>query len=283
MTATLPAHLVRPAVEAALSEDLGLSGDITTNAIIPADASASTIIAARKGGRIAGLALAEAAFAALDPSVEFRITVADGQDVQPSGTIATVKGQTRALLTGERVALNFLGHLSGIASHTRAFATAIAGTRARICCTRKTTPGLRAFQKYAVRMGGGVSHRFGLFDAILIKDNHIAAAGGIGAAVEKAKAAAGHLVKIEVEVDSLAQLEEALRYPVDVVLLDNMNPAQLREAVALAKGRVVLEASGGVNLATVREIAEAGVDLISVGGLTHSSPVLDIGLDFVAD
>lgn len=282
MTATFPVHLIRPAIEAALVEDLGLSGDITTNAIIPAEAHASAVIAARKDGRIAGLPLAEAAFAALDPTVEFHVVVADGEDVPAGGTIATVRCQTRALLTAERVALNFLGHMSGIATYTRAFSAAIEGTHARICCTRKTTPGLRAFQKYAVRMGGGVSHRFGLFDAILIKDNHIAAAGNIGTAVEKAKIAAGHLVKIELEVDSLAQLEEALRFPVDVVLLDNMNPAQLREAVALAKGRVVLEASGGVNLATVREIAETGIDLISVGGLTHSSPVLDIGLDFLA-
>lgn len=279
--ATFPTHLIRAAIDTALAEDLGLSGDITTNAIIPADARSSVVIAARKPGRIAGLPLAEAAFLTLDSSASFRTRIADGQDVAAGGIIAEVEGNTRAILTAERVALNYLGHLSGIATHTRTLAEAVAHTRARICCTRKTTPGLRALQKYAVRMGGGVNHRFGLFDAILIKDNHIAAAGGIGAAVEKAKAAAGHLVKVEVEVDSLDQLREALNYPIDVALLDNMTLEQMREAVTLAGGRVVLEASGGVNLATVCSIAETGVDLISVGALTHSSPTLDVGLDFV--
>ena len=279
--APFPVHLIRGAIEAALAEDLGLPGDITTNATIPAEASLSAVIAARKAGRVAGLPLAEAAFRHLDPAVAFRTVTGDGEDVGPSGAVAEVRGNARALLSAERVALNFLGHLSGIATHTSAFAEAIAGTNARICCTRKTTPGLRAFEKYAVRMGGGVSHRFGLFDAILIKDNHVAAAGGIGAAIGLAKRAAGHLVKIEVEVDSLAQLEEALRFPIDVALLDNMSAADMRQAVAMAKGRAVLEASGGVTLANVREIAATGVDLISVGALTHSSPVLDLGLDFV--
>ncbi len=275
-----PAHLIRPAIEAALAEDLGLAGDITTNTIIPASAMLSAVIAARDAGRIAGLPLAEAAFRHLDPAVTFRVVTGDGEDVAAGGTIAEVSGKARALLSAERVALNFLGAMSGIATHTHAFAEAIAGTSARICCTRKTTPGLRAFQKYAVRMGGGVNHRFGLFDAILIKDNHVAAAGGVGAAIVQAKRACGHLVKIEVEVDRLAQLEEALRYPIDVALLDNMSAADMRQAVAMAKDRAVLEASGGVTLATVREIAETGVDLISVGALTHSSPVLDLGLDF---
>ena len=242
-----------------LAEDLGLAGDITTNAIIAADSTSRAVIAARKPGRIAGLPLAEAAFRRLDPFAEFRVVVGDGEDAEAGAVIAEISGNTRAMLAAERVALNFLGHLSGIATTTRAFAEAIRGTAARICCTRKTTPGLRAFEKYAVRMGGGVNHRFGLFDAVLIKDNHIAAAGGIGAAIERVRQGAGHLVKIEVEVDRLEQLEEALRYPIDVVLLDNMSLDQLREAVAMTAGRVVLEASGGVSLATVRGIAETGV------------------------
>lgn len=279
-----PEHLIGPAIEAALAEDLGLAGDITTNAIIAADSTSRAVIAARKPGRIAGLPLAAAAFRRLDPQIAFRVAVGDGdgEDAEAGTVVAEISGNTRAILTGERVALNFLGHLSGIATQTRAFTDAIRGTGARICCTRKTTPGLRAFEKYAVRMGGGVSHRFGLFDAVLIKDNHIAAAGGIGAAIERARQSIGHLVKIEVEVDRLEQLEEALRYPIDVVLLDNMKLDELREAVAMAAGRVVLEASGGVSLATVRGIAETGVTLISAGALTHSSQTLDVGLDFTA-
>jgi nicotinate-nucleotide pyrophosphorylase (carboxylating) len=206
-----PDHLIGPAIKAALAEDLGLAGDITTNAIIAADSTSRAVIAARKPGRIAGLPLAEAAFRHLDAAIEFRVVVADGEDAEVGAVIAEISGNTRALLTAERVALNFLGHLSGIATQTRAFVEAIRETTARICCTRKTTPGLRAFEKYAVRMGGGVNHRFGLFDVVLIKDNHIAAAGGIGAAIERARQGAGHLVKIEVEVDRLEQLEEALR------------------------------------------------------------------------
>ncbi len=275
-----PEHLIGPAIDAALAEDLGLAGDITTNAIIAADSTSRAVIAARQPGRIAGLPLAEAAFRRLDPLVRFRAVIGDGEDAEAGAVVAEISGKTRAILTAERVALNYLGHLSGIATQTRAFAEAISGTAARICCTRKTTPALRAFEKYAVRMGGGVNHRFGLFDAVLIKDNHIAAAGGIGAAIERARQGAGHLVKIEVEVDRLEQLREALRYPVDVVLLDNMSVGELREAVALAAGRVVLEASGGVSLATVRGTAETGVDLISAGALTHSAQVLDLGLDF---
>lgn len=275
-----PDHLIGPAIEAALAEDLGLAGDITTNAIIPAGSTSRAVIAARKPGRIAGLPLAEAAFRRLDPQVMFRAVIADGEDAEAGAVIAEIGGDSRAILTAERVALNYLGHLSGIATQTRTFAEAIRGTAARICCTRKTTPGLRAFEKYAVRMGGGVNHRFGLFDAVLIKDNHIAAAGGIGAAIERAQAGVGHLVKIEVEVDQLEQLEEALRHRIDAVLLDNMDLDQLRAAVAMAAERVVLEASGGVSLATVRGIAETGVNLVSAGALTHSSPVLDLGLDF---
>jgi nicotinate-nucleotide pyrophosphorylase (carboxylating) len=275
-----PDHLIGAAIDAALAEDLGLAGDITTNAIIAADSSSRAVIAARKPGRIAGLPLAEAAFRRLDPLAEFRVVVGDGEDAEAGAVIAEIGGNTRALLSAERVALNFLGHLSGIATTARAFTEAIRGTAARICCTRKTTPGLRAFEKYAVRMGGGVNHRFGLFDAVLIKDNHVAAAGGIGAAIERVRQGAGHLVKIEVEVDRLDQLEEALRYPIDVVLLDNMGLDQLRAAVVMAAGRVTLEASGGVSLATVRGIAETGVTLISAGALTHSSATLDVGLDF---
>jgi nicotinate-nucleotide pyrophosphorylase (carboxylating) len=280
MSITLPEHLVAAAVQAALAEDLGLSGDITTDSIIPAGEKSSARIVARQDGRIAGLPLVRQAFLSLDPAMTIEVLIDDGQDAKAGQTIAQLHGATRALLTAERVALNYLGALSGIATHTSGFVQAIAGTNAHICCTRKTTPGLRAFQKYAVRMGGGVNHRFGLFDAVLIKDNHIAAAGGIGAAIEAARAAAGHLVKIEVEVDTLAQLEEALLFPVDAVLLDNMSTDTLHQAVSIAGGRVMLEASGGVMLATVRAIAETGVNLISVGALTHSSPSMDVALDF---
>ena len=279
----LPPTLVEAAVKAALAEDLGLAGDITTDAIIAADASASARIAARHAGVIAGLDLAEAAFRALDPGVRVVRRVAEGGVVFPGQVVADIEGRARALLSAERVALNFLGRLSGISTLTRAYADAIAGTGARICCTRKTTPGLRAFEKYAVRCGGGVNHRFGLYDAVLIKDNHIAAAGGVGEAIRLARQGIGHLVKIEVEIDTLAQLEEALRHPVDAVLFDNMGLDDLRRAVAMVtrhSGRIVIEASGGVTLGTVRAIAEAGVHAISVGALTHSAPVLDLGLDF---
>jgi len=279
----LPPHLVREAVRAALAEDLGLAGDITTNAIISADAKNEAVIAARQPGVIAALALAKAAFHELDAEVRFDALVADGDTIAKGALIARVSGKTRALLTGERVALNFLGHLSGVATLTRAYADAIAHTTARICCTRKTTPGLRAFEKYAVRCGGGVNHRFGLFDAILIKDNHIAAAGGVAEAIELARAACGHLVKIEVEVDTLSQLETALKQHPDVILLDNMSLDNLRAAVDMrrsAGASVFLEASGGVTLDTVRGIAETGVDMISSGALTHSVKTLDIGFDF---
>ena len=276
----LPPFLVHRAVAAALEEDLGQAGDITTDPIISAGATAEAEIVARKPGVIAGQDLAAASFKALDPDAEFVADVADGGKVGAATLIAHVRGKARALLTAERTALNFLGHLSGIATLTAAYVAAVEGTRARIACTRKTTPGLRAFEKYAVRAGGGVNHRFGLYDAVLVKDNHIAAAGGLAQALERLRARSGHLVKVEVEVDTLSQLEEALRFPIDAVLLDNMDVAALQKAVALVDGRVLTEASGGVTLQTVRQIAETGVDLISVGALTHSAPRLDLALEW---
>lgn len=276
----LPKALVERAVEDALAEDLGLAGDLTTDATVSADALADADIVARQAGVVAGLDLAEAAFRAMDGEVRFERLKSDGDCLARGDRVARVTGRARAILTGERVALNYLGRLSGIASLTRQYVDAIRGTRAAIADTRKTTPGLRAFEKYAVRCGGGQNHRTGLFDAILIKDNHIVAAGGVEAALERARAYAGHMVKIEVEVDTLEQLAVVLKHRVDAVLLDNMPPAVLKEAVRMVDGRFLTEASGGVTLATVRAIAEAGVDLISVGGLTHSAPVLDLGLDF---
>ncbi len=276
----LPKALVQRAVAHALAEDLGLAGDITTDATVPADAVAEAVIASRQEGVIAGLDLAEAAFAAMDEGVRFERVADDGARVSAGDVVARISGNARAILTGERVALNYLGRLSGIASLTRRYVDAISGTGAAIADTRKTTPGLRAFEKYAVRCGGGQNHRTGLFDAILIKDNHIVAAGGVEAAIARARVHAGHMVKIEVEVDTLQQLELVLKNQVDAVLLDNMAPDTLREAVKTVGGRAITEASGGVNLSTVRAIAETGVDLISVGALTHSAPVLDLGLDF---
>lgn len=278
--AALPAPLVETAIAAALAEDLGLAGDITTNATVTADAVAEAVIATRQDGVISGLQLAEAAFRVLDPTVAFDIKQHDGAHVSAGDAIAVVKGNARALLTAERVALNYMGRLSGIATLTRRYVDAVRGTRAKIADTRKTTPGLRAFEKYAVRCGGGQNHRTGLFDAVLIKDNHIVAAGGLKPAIEAARQAAGHMVKIEVEVDTLEQLDDVLTFQIDAVLLDNMSPAQLADAVARVKGRCITEASGGVNLDTVRAIAETGVDMISVGALTHSARVLDLGLDF---
>jgi len=279
---TLSPILVAEAVRLALAEDLGRAGDITSMATVPADAEASAVIAARKPGTIAGLALAEAAFAALDPTIRFAASVADGDTVPAGATIATIFGSARAILSAERTALNFLGHLSGIATATRAMADVVAHTKARITCTRKTTPGLRALEKYAVRCGGGSNHRYGLDDAILIKDNHVAIVGGVGEAIRRARAATGHLVKVEAEVDTLDQLREALGAGADAVLLDNMAPAMLRQAVAIAGGKAVLEASGGITLETVAAVAETGVDFISSGAITHSAPVLDLGLDFTA-
>jgi nicotinate-nucleotide pyrophosphorylase (carboxylating) len=278
----LPPLLVARAVASALEEDLNGAGDITTDAIIPADAKGEATIVAREAGVVAGLDLAEAAFKALDPDARFTRVVRDGGKVAAGGTIATVAGKTRALLTGERTALNFLGRLSGIATLTASFVEAVKGTSARIACTRKTIPGLRALEKYAVRAGGGGNHRFGLYDAVLVKDNHIAAAGGLAKALERLRARNGHLVRVEVEVDTLDQLKEALNYRIDAVLLDNMDVATLKKAVALVQGRIVTEASGGVTLENVREIASTGVDVISVGALTHSPRNLDSSLEWRA-
>ena len=278
---TLPPHLVAEAARAALVEDLGRAGDITTQATIPATARARAVIAARAEGVVAGLELAREAFRQIDAAISFKACVADGARIAAGAALARIDGPARGVLSAERVALNYLGRLCGVASLTRRYADAIAHTKAKICDTRKTTPLLRAFEKYAVRCGGGANHRFGLDDAILIKDNHIAVAGGVAPALRAAKAFAGHLVKIEIEVDTLAQLAEALGAGADAVLLDNMSPALLREAVAMTQGRAVLEASGGVTLETVREVAETGVALISVGALTHSARALDLGLDIV--
>lgn len=280
-TAFLNPLLVQDSVRAALIEDLGRVGDITTLATIPAGRMATAVIAARKAGIVAGLPLAREAFRQFDPSVTFDALVEDGDALVPGAVVAKISGAARSILSSERIALNYLGRLSGIATLTARYVDEVAHTAARIVDTRKTTPGLRAFEKYAVRCGGGMNHRYGLDDAILIKDNHIAVAGGIKAALTAAKSVAGHLVKIEIEVDSLSQLEEVLAEGADVVLLDNMGPDQLRQAVAMAGGRVKTEASGGVNLDTVRSIAESGVDMISIGALTHSASVLDLGLDVI--
>lgn len=278
----LPTPIIEPLVRAALIEDLGRAGDITTDAIVSAQARAETGFVARQAGVVAGLDLALLAFKLVDPAIVAAVHLPDGTRISSGDLIATVSGPARGILTAERVALNFLCHLSGIATATAAIVEAVRGTPARITCTRKTTPGLRAIQKYAVRVGGGANHRFGLDDAVLIKDNHIAAAGGIEPAVERARASIGHLVKVEVEVDTLAQLEEALAVGVDAVLLDNMQPEELRRAVAMINGRAIAEASGGITPATAPAIAATGVDLISIGWLTHSVTALDIGLDYRA-
>ncbi len=278
MIEPLPDLILEPVVRAALAEDLGRAGDITSAACIEPGAGLAARFANRKRGVIAGLACVRLAIGALDPHAVFDELAHDGDQVEP-GAIALVRANARALLSAERTALNLVSRLCGVATLTRAYVDAVTGTGVAVTDTRKTTPGLRALEKYAVRCGGGVNHRFGLDDAILIKDNHVAAAGGVGAAIRRARAAAGHLVKVECEVDSLGQLDEALAEAPDVVMLDNFSLAGLREAVARAKGKVVLEASGGVTLDTVRAIAETGVDVISVGALTHSAPILDIGLD----
>ena len=278
----LPRLVTEPIVRAALLEDLGRAGDLTTDSIVAADAVATVALVAREPGVVAGLPLAQLAWELVDARITVDVARPDGSRVEPGSVIATAHGPARGLLTGERVALNFLGHLSGVATGTATIADAIAHTRAKVTDTRKTIPGLRALQKYAVVCGGGSHHRFGLDDAVLIKDNHIAVAGGVRRAVEAARAHVGHLVKIEVEVDSLEQLAELLEVGADVVLLDNMTPDVLREAVAMVGGRMVTEASGRITPATAVPIAEAGVDLISVGWLTHSAKVLDIGLDHLA-
>src|SRR5580700_8780268 len=270
-------------VTRALAEDLGRAGDVTSIATIPEETQARAVVVARAAGVIAGLPLVEATFRKLAPEIEIGATLRDGASVAPKTTLMRIAGPARAVLAAERTALNLLGHLSGVASATHAFVRAAAGSKLRICCTRKTTPGLRALEKYAVRCGGGFNHRFGLDDAILIKDNHIAVAGGVRPVLERARAHVGHLVKIEIEVDTLAQLREVLDVGLaDVVLLDNMDIATLTEAVKLTKGRVVLEASGGVTRSSIAAIAATGVDYASSGALTHSAPNLDVALDIDA-
>ena len=272
--------LVEPTVRLALAEDLGRAGDLTSDLVLPAGQRATALLVARQAGTVSGLVVAEAAFHILDGALKIRLEARDGHTV-PAGTpLLAVQGSARSILAAERVALNFVGHLSGVATATRALVDAVKGTKARIVCTRKTTPGLRMLEKYAVRCGGGVNHRYGLDDGVLIKDNHIVAAGGIKPAVERVLAGLGHMVKVEVEVDSLEQLQMALELGVDTVLLDNMKPDMLREAVKINAGRAALEASGNVTLETVRAIADTGVDYISSGAITHSARSLDVALDF---
>jgi nicotinate-nucleotide pyrophosphorylase (carboxylating) len=279
----LPGLMVEEQVRAALLEDLGRAGDITSNATIGPEKQATAEMNNREAGVISGLPLAEAAFRLVNPAIRFEALVDDGARVDPGTMIARISGPARGVLSAERVALNYLMHLSGIATHTARFADVIAHTQAKVTCTRKTIPGLRAVEKYAVRCGGGSSHRYGLDDAILIKDNHIAVAGGIAAALKAAKAFAGHLVRVEIEVDTLEQFAEVLAEGADVCLLDNMGPDRLREAVAMnaasSGGPIILEASGNVNLDTIKAIAETGVDYISTSKITMAAPTLDIGLD----
>jgi nicotinate-nucleotide pyrophosphorylase (carboxylating) len=275
--------LIEPIVRAALTEDLGRAGDITSDAIIPADARIEAVIAARQPGVIAGLDAALLAFELLDPDLDLEVFAGDGSRVERGQKVARLAGRARPVLAAERTALNLVSRLSGVATATRALADAIAGHKAKIVCTRKTTPGLRILEKEAVRLGGGTNHRFGLDDAMLIKDNHVAVAGGVSEALRRARAHAGHLVKIELEVDTLDQLAEALEHGgADAVLLDNMAPPTLRRAVEMVAGRAVTEASGRITRDTVPEIAASGVDLISSGWITHSAPILDLGLD-IAD
>ena len=275
--------IIEPFLREALREDLGRAGDITTDAIAPPGLTARAVFVARHGGRVCGLEIARHVFALVDPTVRFTPRLEEGADFDPGTALAEVEGSARAILTGERVALNLMGRLSGIATLTRHCVAQAAPHGTRIACTRKTTPGLRILEKYAVRVGGGVNHRFGLDDGVLIKDNHLAVAGGITPAVERVRASLGHMVKVEVEVDTLEQLDEVLALPprqVDAVLLDNMPPDTLREAVRRINGRLTAEASGGVTPETVGVVAATGVDLISLGFLTHSAKTLDIGLDF---
>ena len=276
----LPHIMTEPLVRTALLEDLGLAGDLTTDAIAPVDLVVSASLAARQSGVVAGLDLVARAFHLIDERVKIERHRRDGDAIAPGDCIAEIKGPARAILTAERTALNFLCRLSGIASATASIVAAVAGHKARIICIRKTTPGLRAIEKYAVRAGGGANGRFGLDDAVLIKDNHIAIAGSVATAIERARNHVGHLVKIEVEVDTLPQLEEALAVGVDAVLLDNMTIEQMRRAVEMTAGRAVTEASGRITLQSAPAVAATGVDLISIGWLTHSAPTLDIGLDF---
>jgi len=276
----LPRIMIEPLVRVALLEDLGRAGDLTTDAVVPIGHQATALVIARQQGIVAGLDLARLAFELIDPTIEMHVEHNDAAVVRPGDVIATLSGPARGILTAERVALNFLCRLSGIATATASVVAAVQGHKAKIVCTRKTTPGLRSIEKYAVRVGGGSNHRFGLDDAVLIKDNHVAIAGSVTEALKRAKRGVGHLVKIELEVDTLDQLCEALDQGIDAVLLDNMSPDDLREAVAMVAGRAVTEASGRITPATARSVAATGVDLISIGWLTHSVGILDIGLDF---
>ena len=271
--------IIEPVVRAALLEDLGRAGDITTDAVVPAEAKVEAVIAARQPGVLAGLDAALLAFELIDPALRIERLRADGDRISRGETVAQISGRARGVLGAERTALNLLSRISGVATATRALADAIAGYKAKIVCTRKTTPGLRTLEKEAVRLGGGANHRFGLDDAMLIKDNHIALAGGVRTALERAQRHAGHLVKIELEVDTLDQLAEGLEVGVDAVLLDNMTPETLRRAVAMVDGRAVTEASGRISPKTAAAVAATGVDLISSGWITHSAPILDLGLD----
>jgi len=266
-------------VRHALLEDLGRGGDLTTEAVVDRELIATGRIVTRAAGRVAGVEVALSAFSILAPEVETKALARDGEDVAADAVLAEIHGSARALLTAERTALNFLARLCGIATLTRSYVEAVRGSTARVVCTRKTTPGLRALEKYAVRCGGGANHRFGLDDAVLIKDNHLALAGGVRQAVERVRQAVGHMVKVEVEVDTLAQLEEVLELGVDAVLLDNMSVADLAQAVGMVGGRLITEASGGITLATATAVAATGVDLMSVGSLTHSAPALDVSLE----
>jgi nicotinate-nucleotide pyrophosphorylase (carboxylating) len=271
---------VDEAVTRTLAEDLGRAGDVTSIATIPDDTPARAVLVARQAGVISGLPLAVATFRRLAPEIEIAASARDGVEVSAKMPLLQIAGPARAILAAERCALNLLGNLSGVATATHQFVRRVAHTRLRICCTRKTTPGLRALQKYAVRCGGGFNHRFGLDDAMLIKDNHIAVAGGIRAVLSRARAAAGHLVKIEIEVDTLDQLREVLEVGLaDAVLLDNMPPADMRKAVQMVAGKMPIEASGGITLDTIAEIAATGVDYASSGWITHSAPNLDVALD----
>jgi len=271
--------LYEEAVRRVLSEDLGNAGDITTDAIISMEDVATALIVARVPGRIAGIEVAGCAFHCLDSELKFEIRINDGENVEPGDTIAVIQGAARPILTAERTALNFLAQLSGIATVTRNIIAALVPYTTRVVCTRKTTPGLRLLEKYAVRAGGGFNHRFGLDDAVLIKDNHIAVAGGPAEAIRRVRRRIGHLVKIEIEVDTLEQLEAALREKVDAVLLDNMTVDMLAEAVRITDKRAITEASGGITPDTAKAIAATGVDLLSIGWITHSAPALDLSLD----
>jgi nicotinate-nucleotide pyrophosphorylase (carboxylating) len=279
--AASPELVAESVVRAALLEDIGHGGDLTTEAIVDPHRRATARIVARQKGIVAGLPFALLAFRILDDGVESNVTIAEGERVEVGDVVAEISARARAVLTGERTALNLLCRLSGIATATRAMVDLVAGTRAKIADTRKTTPGLRALERYAVARGGGSNHRFGLDDAVLIKDNHLVLAGSVRAAIASARARVGHTVKIEAEVENFDQLREALEQPIDAVLLDNMTPSQLTEAVQIVGGRVVTEASGGVTAANVAEIARTGVDVISVGWLTHSAPALDFSLEMV--